>query len=343
MTVPTPAVTVVIPCRNEERHIERCLRDVLAFEVPPGGFEVLVVDGMSSDGTRAIVARIAGEDSRVRLVDNPAGSTPRGLNIGIGAARGEIIARVDAHTEYAPDYLKECLAVLEETGADNVGGPALTHATTYLQRAIAAAYHSRFAVGNGVFHQPLYEGPADTVPYGCYRRARLVDLGLFDEELTRNQDDELNFRLIRSGGRIWQSPRIRSWYRPRSSLRTLFRQYWQYGYWKVRVMQKHGAPASLRHLVPGSFAGTLVVLALTAPVLSPSRVALGLLLATYGSALLGASVVTAARAGWGLLPALPAVFACYHLSYGLGFLVGIWDFVVCRRHSGRFVALTRDT
>jgi glycosyltransferase involved in cell wall biosynthesis len=337
----TPRVSVVIPCRNEGRHIAACLRGILASEPVPGGFEVIVVDGMSDDETRAIVADIAGRDARVRMLDNPERTTPSGLNIGIRAARGAIIARVDAHTVYAPDYLRQCVVVMEETGADNVGGPALTQASSYLQRAVAAAYHSRLAVGNGVFHQPLYEGPADTVPYGCYLRSRLLELGLFDEELIRNQDDELNYRLTRAGGRIWQSPRIKSWYAPRNSLGRLFRQYCQYGYWKVRVIQKHGAPASLRHLVPGSFTAALLLLGLAAPLLPAARLLLATQLGVYLLALVAGSCATAARAGWGLLPALPAVFACYHLGYGSGFLIGVWDFCVRRRGSGRFAALTR--
>jgi succinoglycan biosynthesis protein ExoA len=336
-----PTISVIIPCRNEARHIESCLRGVLAFEPPPGGFEVVVADGFSHDGTREIVARIAREDSRVRLIDNPARTTPCGLNAAIRSACGEFIVRIDAHSTYAVDYLRQCLAVIQETGVDNVGGPALTQANTYIQRAIAAAFHSRFAVGNGTFHQPDYEGPADTVPYGCYSRSRLVELGLFDEELVRNQDDELNFRLVRSGGKIWQSPRIKSWYNPRDSLSNLFRQYWQYGYWKVRVIQKHGTPASWRHLVPASFVAALILFALATPLFAAAHLALFALAQVYALALLAASLTTAANRGWALLPALPVVFACYHLGYGLGFLIGVWDFILRRRSAGRFVALTR--
>lgn len=336
-----PAVTIVIPCRNEARHIETCLRSVLAFEEPPGGLEVIVADGMSEDGTREIIQRLAAEDDRLRLIDNPQRNTPCALNAGIRAARGEIIARIDAHTEYANDYLRQCLEVMRETGADNVGGPALTRAVSYRQRAVAAAYHSRFAVGNSLFHQPDYEGPSDSVPYGCYARAKLMEIGLFDEELVRNQDDELNYRLLNLGGVIWQSPRIQSWYSPRDSLSSLFRQYFQYGCWKVRVMQKHGSPASLRHLVPGTFAGLLMMLALAAPFLWSARIGLAFLLGLYALALLPASLLTAAHAGWSLLPLLPCVFACYHLGYGFGTLFGVWDFLIRRRASGRFVALTR--
>jgi glycosyltransferase involved in cell wall biosynthesis len=334
-------VSLIVPCRNEARSIEGCLRSVLAFDEPAGGFEVVVVDGMSEDGTRQIVERVAGEDRRVRVLDNLGRKTPRALNIGICAARGAIVIRIDAHTEYAPDYVCQCLAVMAETGADNVGGPARTRATGTMHRAISAAYHSRFAVGGAAFHQEDFEGYTDTVPYGCFHKQRLIEIGLFDEDLDRNQDDELNLRLCRSGGRIWQSPRIRSWYTPRDNLYDLCRQYGQYGYWKVLVLRKHRIPAATRHLVPGSFVGVLVLLALLAPLVPAARGALAALVALYSLALLAASGLTASRTEWRLLPVLPAVFASYHLPYGVGFLLGTWDFLVRGRAKGRLGALTR--
>jgi succinoglycan biosynthesis protein ExoA len=337
-----PAVTVVVPCRNEVRYIENCMRVVLAFESPPGGFEVIVADGQSDDGTREIVARIAAEDARVRLVDNPERTTPFGLNAGIRAARGSVIARIDAHTEYAADYLRQSVAVLSETGAENVGGPWVARGHTYVQRAIAAAFNSPFAVGGARGHRRQYEGPVDNLYLGCWRREVLEQVGLFDEEFTRNQDDELNFRLVRSGGTIWQSPRIRSWYTPRASLGGLFRQYFQYGYWKVRVIQKHGSPAAIRHLVPGSFAAVLLLLTPVAFFSSPAALALATLLGAYAIPLLAASITTSARAGWDLLPLFPLTFSCFHFGYGFGFLFGVLDFMIRRRRSGRFVTLTRN-
>lgn len=333
-------MSVVIPARNEERHIEECLRSVLAFESPPGGFEVLVADGMSDDETRGIVESVAATDSRVRLIDNPGRSASSGLNSGIRAAKGELIVRVDAHSEYAPDYLVRCVEVMNETGADNVGGPTIAKAKTNCQRAIAAGFHSQFAVGGSRFHQPNYEGNADTVTYGCYRKAKLLEIGLFDEELIRNQDDELNLRLIRSGGSIYQSPRIRSWYYPRATLTQLFLQYYQYGYWKVRVIQKHGSPASIRHLVPGGFVATVILLATLAPFLYGAQLGLMFVLGIYLVAVLAASILSAARAGWDLLPIMPLVFFCYQIGYGLGFLAGIWDFLILKR-SGRLTRLSR--
>src|SRR5262249_21289065 len=148
-----------------------------------------------------------------------------GLNRAVRAAKGDIIIRMDVHTEYAPDYVKRCVEVLRGTGADNVGGPARTRAEGYRQEAIALAFHSRFSTGGARFHDPNYDGYVDTVTYGCWRKTRLVELGLFDEELARNQDDELNVRIHRAGGTVYQSSSIRSWYRPRPSLRGLFTQH----------------------------------------------------------------------------------------------------------------------
>lgn len=335
-----PCVSVIIPCRNEVLHVEKCLADALAFDPPAGGYEVIVADGMSLDGTRERIAAVAARDPRIRLVDNPAGTTPHALNVGVAAALGEFIMRLDAHTTYAQDYLVQCLTVIEETGADNVGGPALTRAFSLTQRAIAAAYHSRFAVGGALFHRPDYEGPADTVPYGCWRREVFERIGLFDEELVRNQDDEHNYRILKAGGRIWQSPRIKSWYTPRASLATLFKQYFQYGYWKVRVIQKHRALASWRHLIPGVFVAALVILALVSAFLPAARLALLFLLGSYFACVIVASFTTGLQEGITLFPVLIPTFGCYHLGYGTGFLAGVLDFVVLRRR-GRFMKSTR--
>jgi glycosyltransferase involved in cell wall biosynthesis len=336
-----PAVSVVVPCRNERAHIESCLRSILAQEPPPGGFEVIVADGRSDDGTREILDRLSREDSRLRVVDNLRQITPCGLNVGIQMARGTFIARMDAHNRYAPDYLRSGVEVLERTGADNVGGAMICEGDSQLQQAIAAAHHSPFSVGGARWHNPNYEGPADTVFGGIFRREVFDRIGLFDEELIRNQDDEFNLRLTRSGGKIWHSPQIRSWYRPRASLRALFQQYRQYGYWKVRVIQKHKLPSSVRHLIPGAFVGLLLLLPLLALVWNVAGWAWLALVGLYLAGNLGASLLVAARHGWKLLPLLPAVFAGYHFGYGCGFLLGLWDFVITRRETAP--AMTRLT
>ena len=339
-----PTVTVVIPCRNERSHIEDCLRGILEQTPPPGGFEVIVADGGSDDGTRAILEQLAAASAGLRVIDNPRRIVSAGLNAAIRAARGRIIVRMDAHTRYAPDYVRECVAALAASGADNVGGPWVARGDRYLSRAIAAAFQSPFAAGGARGHDPDYAGPVDTVYLGCWPAATFRAHGLFDEELVRNQDDEHNLRLTRGGGRVWQSPRIRSWYTPRGSLVALFRQYSQYGYWKVRVIRKHHRPAAVRHLVPALFVATLGLCLLGAPFSGLLR-ALGLAaLAAYLVGVLGAALATAARTEWRFAPVLPAVFAMYHFGYGLGFLQGLIDFAILRRRAARASAtvLTRE-
>jgi succinoglycan biosynthesis protein ExoA len=336
-------ISGIIPCRNERAHIESCVRSLLSQSPPEGGFEVIVSDGMSDDGTRDILKGLAADNLNLRIIDNPGKITPCGMNEGIKAARGRYIAIMGAHNRYAPDYLVKSIEVLEKTGADNVGGAIRCEGTSFLQRAIAAAHHSPFSVGGARWHDPSYEGLADTVWGGIYRREVFDRIGMFDEELVRNQDDELNLRLARSGGKIWQSPCIRSWYHPRKHLGALFRQYLQYGYWRVRVIQKHRLPASIRHVIPGFFLFSLIALAIASLVWSPALRFLFALGGTY-LALIGiGAATTSARNGWSLFPALFPVFACYHFGYGLGFLKGISDFFLFRRNpSKRMVLINRS-
>jgi len=339
-----PTVSVVIPCRNEREHIEACVRSMLGQQAPAGGFEVIVADGMSDDGTRDILNRISLEDARLRVVDNWERITPSGMNAGIVAARGRYVAIAGAHSRYAPDYLCESVIVLEDTHADNVGGAVICEAHSLVQRAAAAAHHSPFSVGGARWHDTDYEGPADTVFGGVYRREVFDTIGLFDAELARNQDDELNLRLTRAHGKIWQSRRIRSWYSPRRTLRALFRQYLQYGYWKVRVIQKHRIPASPRHLVPGAFVICLATLPLAAIFWSAAGLAWLALAGFYALCSAIASMMAARRAGWDLLWVMPFVFGAYHFGYGVGFLLGIRDFVVLRRGPAAFSSnITRTT
>jgi|SRR5579883_413299 len=338
----TPFVSIVIPCFNEVTHIEDCLQSILQQEAIPGSFEIIVADGMSNDGTREVLSRLEKQIPHLRVVDNPARIQSAGLNAALRETRGAIVIRMDAHTTYARDYVTECLNVMKESGADNVGGPVCTHSTGYIQRAISAAYHSAFSAGGARFHNPLYEGYVDTVPYGCWRREVFERIGLFDENLGRNEDDEFNLRLIRLGGKIWQSPRIKSWYSSRTSLVSLFRQYMQYGYWKVRLIQKHRIPASLRHVIPGFFLLSLMLSVLVMLVWPTTWwICMGIL-GSYSICNVFASIITARSFDWKLLAILPVVFACYHFGYASGFLHGIADFVVLRRCPASIhTALTR--
>jgi succinoglycan biosynthesis protein ExoA len=337
-----PRVSIVLPCRNEAGYIEACIRSILAQEPPEGGFEVIAADGMSTDGTREYLEQAARQQPQLRVLNNPGRIVSTGLNAAIRAARGEIVVRMDAHTTYAPDYVKQCLAVMEETGADNVGGPMRTRADTLREKAISAVFHSPWVVGGARSHQPDYEGYVDTVIYGCWKKSVFERVGWFDEELVRNQDDEHNLRLVRSGGRIYQSPRIRSWYHVRGSLTTLFRQYMQYGYWKVLVIRKHQSPASLRHVVPGAFVATLCLLGLLGVFWSAAFWVFVGLSAFYVAAVLVLSLAIAASTQLTLFPALPGAVGCFHFGYGYGFLRGIVDFVVLHNApQTQFVQLTR--
>ncbi len=338
-----PRVSIVLPCRNEAGHIEACLQSILAQEPPEGGLEIIAADGMSTDGTRRYLEEAARRHPQLRVLNNPGRIVSTGLNAAIRSARGEIIVRMDAHTTYAPDYVKQCLAVMAETGADNVGGPMRTCAETFREKAISAVFHSAWAVGGARSHQPDHEGYVDTVIYGCWKKSLFDRIGLFDEELVRNQDDEHNLRLTRAGGKIYQSPRIRSWYHVRGSLTALFRQYMQYGYWKVLVIRKHQAPASLRHIVPGAWVASLCLLAVLGIFWTPGFWAVAGLALLYGVGALWLSLLIAAQTKWTLLPALPGVVWCFHFGYGYGFLRGIFDFVVLHNApQTQFVQLTRE-
>ncbi len=336
-------VSIIVPCRNERQTIGYCLDSILACDYPIDHLEILVADGLSDDGTRDVLNDYAKRHPNLRIIDNPQKIVPAGLNLAIKVARGEIIIRMDAHTEYAPDYIRQCVEVLLETGADNVGGAARTKASGYLPEAISIAYHSPFSAGGARFHDVDYEGYVDTVTYGCWRKEKLVELGLFDEELVRNQDDELNLRITRGGGKVWQSARIRSWYQPRASLPALLRQYAQYGYWKVRVIQKHRIPASWRHLVPGTFVMTLIILGLLAIFSSMARWLLVIEITLYLSANFAATILTCRELRrLKFLPIMPLVFATYHFGYGYGFLRGLIEFVLLKRGAREsFGALTR--
>ena len=328
----TARVSVIVACRNEIKYIHNFLACFNRQILGSTKIEVCVADGMSDDGTRQILDQHQQTALAFHVIDNPAKIVSTGLNAAIRVARGEIIIRMDVHTEYAPDYISRCLQVLNQTHADNVGGPAQTRADGYIGRSIALAFHTRFTCGGASFHNPNYEGYVDTVPYGCWRKSTLERLGLFDESLSRNQDDELNLRLISSGGKIWQSPKIASWYRPRANLTALFRQYFQYGFWKMSVIRKHGKPASWRHLIPAAciVTGFGLLMGVAGTTLSGSAWckaafvdACAGLAALYLALSLGSAVFTARSHGWHFLPILPVVFATYHLSYGLGFVLGL--------------------
>ena len=321
-----PFVSVILPVRNEEAYIGRALDALLAQDYPDERTEILVVDGRSTDRTREIVEEIAARQAEptIRIVDNPEEIAATALNRGLGEARGTIIARVDGHCEVGSGHLSTAVEIVTDGRADCVGGPVETVGETPTARAIAAAMASPFGVGDSAFRvNPERRGAVDTVPFPAFRRQVLDLAGPFDEELVRNQDDEYSFRLRKLGFRVLLEPRMKSRYYSRGTLGSLWSQYLQYGYWKVRVLQKHPAQMRWRHFVPGAFVLTLL-LATTAAVWSPWPVValVGLYLLAVGWATLDTARTFGVRRLW----VLPAAFAALHVGYGTGFLAGLVRF-----------------
>lgn len=336
-------VSIIVPCRNERQFIEPFLRGLVAQEWCGLSVEILIADGMSDDGTHDIIRQWSATDSRVRLIDNPCMIVSVGLNRAIGVAQGDVVIRMDVHTDYAPDYVCQCVTALKETAADNVGGPWRAVGRGYFQEAVAVAFQSPFSSGGAGSHRLGYEGPVDSVYLGCWRRKAFDCFGLFDEELVRNQDDEFNLRILRAGGKVWQSPKIVSRYYPRSSLRHLFAQYSQYGYWKVRVIQKHRRLASWRHMVPAILVGSFLLIGVLTPFFTWAQAAFFVFLGVYVGANILAALVTCGRESrYRYLPVIPFIFAAFHCGYGYGFLCGVWDFFVRRRWRDGFARLTRS-
>jgi glycosyltransferase involved in cell wall biosynthesis len=322
-----PFVTVIIPIRNEAAYIRRSLDAVLAQDYPPDLIEIIIADGMSDDSTREIIKAMQVKHSNLRLIDNPGRIVPTGMNLALEQARGEIIVRVDGHCEIAPDYVRRCVEHLMHDGVGGVGGPLETLGETFLAQVIALAMSSSFGVGGSAFRTVNDRTMlSDTVAFPAYRRELIERAGPYDEELVRNQDDEYNYRLRKMGAKILLAADVRSTYYSRSSLRSLWRQYYQYGYWKVRVMQKHPLQMRLRQFVPPLFVAALLIALTAASVSVAGRWLLGLVLGAYLVVNLGASIVTARKRDWRGLLLLPLTFAILHLAYGFGFLVGLVKF-----------------
>lgn len=322
-----PYVSVIMPVRNEAHYIARSLGAVLEQNYPTERMEVIVADGMSTDGTQDIVRSLQAQHPHVRLIDNPAKIVPTGLNRAIRQASGEIILRVDGHCEISRDYVRRCVSHLQSDGIGGVGGPLETVGDTPIARVIAVAMSSRFGVGGSAFRVVSNKTMlTDTIPFPAYTRAILESGGPFDEELVRNQDDEYNYRLRKLGVKLLLAADVRSRYYSRSSLRSLWRQYFQYGYWKVRVLQKHPWQMRPRQFLPPAFVAALLGTGILACFFTLGRVLAVTVVGAYMLADLVASIRALRRENCHELQLLPVVFATLHLSYGLGFLVGLLKF-----------------
>jgi len=322
-----PFVSVLMPVRNEAAFIQRGLMAVLQQDYPRERIEVIVADGLSDDGTRDIVNVLRRQNPNVSLIDNPGKIVSTGLNAALRLARGEIIVRVDGHCEIAPDYVSRCVSHLTDDKVDGVGGPLETVGETYQARVIAAAMSSTFGVGGSAFRTGTSEAKfVDTVAFPGFRKETIERAGAFDEELVRNQDDEYSCRVRKLGGRILLTPDIQSRYYSRASFRKLWKQYFQYGYWKVRVLQKHSRQMSARQFVPPLFVLTLLLAILSSPLFMMGRWLLVSVLGAYAVLNLVATIIAARRTGWRSLPLFPIAFTIIHVAYGAGFLVGMLKF-----------------
>lgn len=331
MNEQNPFVSIIMPIRNEADFIERAITSVLNSDYPAEKMEILVVDGMSDDGTRDIVRELSQVDDRVKLLDNPKGIVSTAMNTGIRAAQGDLFIRIDGHAEIPSHFVTrsiECLG--EHRDAWVVGGYIETTANHFMGQAIASAMRSPVGVGNSRFRLGHYEGWVDTLAFGTHHKWVVDKIGYFDEELVRNQDDEFNLRLILAGGKIWMSKSIRSTYFSRASLSKLWRQYFQYGFWRTRTMQKHRMPASYRQLVPLIFVSSLVLLALAGLLWKGFWILLTAEAALYLLTLLLGALDVGRRSGWQVAPAAMLVFTILHFAYGLGSLWGVVRFCILK-------------
>ena len=325
-----PPVSVVMPVRNEERHLAEAVRHVLGQDYQ-GEFELVLAVGPSADRTEQIARDLAAAQPRLTVVPNPTGKIPAALNVAVGAARHAVIARMDGHALMPSGYLATAVAALTETGAADVGGVMAAVGVTTFQQAVAWAMTSRAGVGSAAFHTGGVAGPVDSVYLGIYHRAAIERTGGWDEGMLRAEDWDLNYRIRAGGGRIWFTPDLRVTYRPRASVRTLAAQYFHYGRWRRVIVREHPETASFRYLAP-PVAAALVTVGLLAGLAGLAALAAGGPAAaqwlTAGLAipviyLAGVTAVAAALARG--VPAkvrarIPLVLAAMHMAWGAGFL-----------------------
>ena len=331
-------VSVIIPARNEEAYIAKCLDSILKNDYPKEKLEVFIIDGMSIDGTKDIASKYAKKHSFVNILENPKKTTPAAMNLGIKAAKGEFIMKMDAHTVYEEDYISKCVQYSKEYGADNVGGilVSLPGNDTFVAKAIALGLMQKFGSGNSYFRVGAKEPrEVDTVAFGCFKREVFERIGMYNENLARSQDMELNQRLRKAGGKIVLVPNIVGYYYAKPDFTSFFKHNIIDGIWTTYPLAFRIRVFSLRHLVPLVFVITLVTLAIGS--FYSSTLFLGLLafVIIYLLASLFVSIVTAAREkDIRYTYILPIVFAVRHIGYGIGSLIGLWKVLVFKLNLG---------
>ena len=324
-------VSVICPCRNEIGNIESFLSALGQQKTTEFDLEIFIADGESTDGTADVLGAWLVREPRLKIIRNPGGIVSTGLNAALRVARGDVVVRMDVHTTYSEDYVAQCVNTLNHTGATCVGGPWLAKGSSLRQSAVAAAFGSRFGSGGAKSRRADYTGPVDAVYLGAWWRADLIALGGFDEQLVRNQDDELCLRITRSGGTVWQSEAIRSSYIPRDSFGALWRQFYQYGYWKAAVARKHRQISSPRQLAPPLFVLMLLAFGFVALFSQSAKILLVGLFIAYVAAATLAAVRAAQSYRLAEFSLVILSFATMHFAYGLGLLHGFVDYFVLRR------------
>lgn len=340
-------ISIVIPCRNEEKFIGKCLDSIIDNNYPEENLEVLVMDGRSVDRTRDIIMEYTKKYPFIKLLDNPEKVTPIAMNRGIREAKGDYIMVLSSHSKVDQNFIKANAEGLGRFTADCVGGTLVTLSANEspVAQAIALGQSHPFGVGNSYFRigtkEPKY---VDTVPFGCYRKEVFRKFGFFDEDLVRNQDDEFNFRLNKNGGKVLLVPGIVSYYHARDSLLKLWKMYYQYGYFKPLVARKVKAVLTWRQLMPACFVGSLITSIIFSLIMQQFIWLPGLLMFSYLATNLAFSLSIARKKGIRYFFVMPPVFTALHFSYGIGYLKGIVDFIILhkdKRKKIKDVPLTR--
>ena len=320
-------VSVIVPILNEELYIENCLESLLAQDYPKDYLEIILVDGMSTDKTLEIINRYIEKYPFIKLLKNEKKIIPCALNLGIKNASGDYIVRMDAHAFYEKDYISKSIEYLIKTGADNVGGPTRVEGKTFTQKTVAAAYSSPFALGGSKHYDENFEGEVDTVSWGIFKKQFLIDIGMYDERLPKSEDDDLNYRINKSGGKVFVTPKIKSTYYPQNKFTGLFKQYFNYGLWKVAGIKKHKKPARLAHLVPMMFVLFLVVFGVVSIFNLAVRSLFLAVMSLYFALDFYFSFKNKKAINFSMKCYLLLAHIVIHIAYGLGFWAGIFRFL----------------
>jgi len=335
MSAKTIIVSVIIPMRNEEKHIGPCLESILANDFLRGAMEILVADGRSTDRSREVVAEIARRHPQVRLIDNPKRVVPPGLNAAIRQSRGRYIIRMDAHCEYPANYIRNCVQELASGIADVVGGRLITRpgAKTLAGEAIALLSQHPFGVGNSGFRLGWQGRYVDTVPFGAFRREIFERVGLFREGLIRHQDFELNSRIRQSGGRIFLSPEIYLFYYNLPTVSRLLSRAFRDGLWVARAWVRYPVTFCARHCAPLVLLLATLIPLLLKPLVPSAQFITAAVVSLYLFLMVASSIQIALRRGARILMILPFLFLSFHLVYGVGLLSGLLTaFMIPQEH-----------